>query len=160
MVDLFELVTRLSKSNIDFILIGGYASCIHGASTITQDLDICCKFNEDNLINLMGILKEINPVHRMIPNRIPLDISKENLHTFKNLYIDTDLGQLDCLSYVDGIGDYEAVEKYCEIFELDETRLKILSIEGLIKAKSFLGRDKDLLTIKELEQAKKKNNGD
>ena len=41
MVSLGELLKTLIDAQIDFVLIGGYASVVHGSTMVTRDLDIC-----------------------------------------------------------------------------------------------------------------------
>jgi len=41
--------------------------------------------------------------------QLPLELTDDLCDSLKNLYLNTDLGILDCLSTVAGIGDYEQV---------------------------------------------------
>jgi len=49
-----------------------------------------------------------------------------------------------------GIGDYHALTKNAVEIPLFGRRCRVISLEDLIKAKEALGREKDLLTAKEL----------
>ena len=63
----------------------------------------------------------------------------------------TAIGDVDMLGEVAGVGDYEAVLKESVTETLYDCEIRILSLEGLIKAKRAAGRTKDLLVLPELE---------
>lgn len=68
-----------------------------------------------------------------------------------NFTLKTSIGDIDLLGEVAGIGDYEAVKNESVIDTLYGCEVRILTIEGLIKAKRAAGRVKDLLVLPELE---------
>jgi hypothetical protein len=63
----------------------------------------------------------------------------------------TDLGDLDLLGEVSGLGGYDGVLAAAEATELYGRTVHVLTIEGLLKAKRAAGRRKDLEAIVELE---------
>ncbi len=73
---------------------------MHGCTYVTQDIDICCVFAADKLLALQEALADLHPVHRQTGGRKPLELTAENASQFANLYLDTDLGRLDCLSTI------------------------------------------------------------
>ena len=102
MADFESLLKRLIQHHVDFVIVGGYAAVAHGISYLTQDIDVCCSFEPANLLRLQQALADLHPVHRMTPQRIPLELTLESCQNLKNLYLDTDLGQLDCLGSISG----------------------------------------------------------
>ena len=44
MINLANLIEKLLKRDVDFVIVGGFAAVAHGATTLTQDVDICCDF--------------------------------------------------------------------------------------------------------------------
>jgi len=38
---LSQLIQTLCDSDIDFIVVGGFAALLHGATLVTRDLDVC-----------------------------------------------------------------------------------------------------------------------
>ncbi len=151
MDDLTDIIARLIRAKVDFVLVGGLAAVTHGSSMTTQDIDVCCSFTPDNLIRLQSALNGLNPVHRMTTNQIPLQLTKENCKSLQNLYLETDIGQLDCLSEILGIGGFQDVNKQSETINLDGQTCRILKIDALITAKKAMGRPKDIETIHQLE---------
>jgi hypothetical protein len=153
--DFFNLLQRLARAGVDFVIIGGFAGVVHGCTYVTQDIDICCDFSPANLLALQKALKGLHPVHRMTPNRIKFHLTEKTCNQFKNLYLDTDIGQLDCLESVDGIGDYQQVKKAGELIEVQNIPMCVLDIDSLIKAKKAMNRPRDKEAVLQLEAIKK-----
>ena len=153
--DFHDLLTRLIETQVDFVLVGGFAGVVHGCSCVTQDIDICCDFSPENLLALQQAVSDLHPVHRMTPGRKRLNLTEQTCSQFKNLYLDTDIGQLDCLSFIDGLGDYQMVKQASELIKIKDLPLRILSLGGLIKAKKAMNRPRDRQVIFELEAIKK-----
>lgn len=145
-----SLLKQLNKERVKFIIIGGYAAMAHGAATVTQDIDICCEFKVANLLQLAKALRGLHAVHRMTPQKLPLELTRANAATFKNLYLRTDLGQLDCLSEVLGVGAFATVRKRSVEVDTPWGNCRVMELDALIEAKLAMGRPKDVATAKEL----------
>ena len=148
--DLEGVLSRLIRSQLDFVVIGGFAAVAHGATLVTQDVDICCGFSPDNLLRLQAALAGLHPVHRT-PARPPLRLSAETSREVHNLYLDTDFGPLDCLGRVKGIGPFPVVKRRSVAVELPAGVCRILSIDALIEAKQAMGRRRDREAVIELK---------
>lgn len=70
---------------------------------------------------------------------------------FTILTLTTDLGDVDILGEVSGLGSYEKLLPVSEEMDVFGMRCKVLSLEGLIKNKRIVGRTKDLMLLPELE---------
>jgi len=151
----FSLLEQLVRADVDFVIVGGFAGVVHGCTYVTQDIDICCDFSVANLLRLQEALADLHPVHRMTPNRKKLKLTEKNCGQFKNLYLDTDVGQLDCLSFIDGLGDYQKVEQASEIIKVEDIQLRVLGLDALIIARKAINRPRDNEAIKQLEAIKK-----
>jgi len=145
------LLTRLVEHEVEFVVIGGFAAVAYGVTLITRDIDVCCPFSVENLMRLQQALDDLRPVHRMTPDKLPIKLSPESCRSLKNLYIGTDLGQLDCLSFVDGVGDYDAVREESIEIDVGGGTCRILSIDALIRAKKAVGGRRDLEAVIQLE---------
>jgi hypothetical protein len=82
---------------------------------------------------------------------LPYIFEESTLLNATNFTFQTDIGDIDLLGEVAGVGNYEAVENESVIMELFGFDVKVLSLNGLIKAKRAAGRPKDLLVLPELE---------
>ena len=151
MKDLTDILGLLVKHHVDFVVVGGYAVAAYGSSLVTQDVDICCDFSSENLMRLQEALSDRNPVHRMTPKRLPLILTPEKCRGLKNLYLDTDVGQVDCLGSVLGIGDFSVVKQHSISVEIDDFECRLIDLDTLIEAKKAMGRPRDLAAVQELE---------
>jgi len=97
----------------------------------------------------------MHPVHRMTPDRKKLELTAKNCEQFKNLYLDTDIGQLDSLSFVDGIGDHQDVKNASTAVKVGQMQLRVMSIDALIQAKKAMNRHRDKEAVLQLETLKK-----
>jgi len=134
---------------LEFVIVGGYAAVTHGSSVVTRDLDICAVLSDGNIEKLRQVLAEWHPKHRMTPEKLSfLDVPKSG--PIQNLYLLTDVGVIDILSTVLGIGDFARLRLSAEEFEIDGRVFHVIALEDLIIAKQAMGREKDLLAVKEL----------
>ena len=96
---------------------------------------------------------------RMTPGRKMLELTEKNCGSFKNLYLDTDIGRLDCLGSIEGVGDYQKVKEKSVMIETDGVRLQVLNLDALIESKKAMNRPRDRQAIAELEAIKKLRKG-
>jgi hypothetical protein len=68
-----------------------------------------------------------------------------------NFTLITDLGALDFLGEVAGVGNYLEVKKNSDVMAIFDMDCQVLSLEGLIRSKKAAGRERDLEVIPELE---------
>ena len=146
-----ELLRRLTRSDADFTVIGGMAAVFHGSSIVTQDLDVCAPLDEQNLARIIQALQGINPRFRMHPQRPALPEEPERLKGFRNLCLITDIGIIDILGEVSGVGEFtDAVAKSHSVELEPGLSCPLLNLEALIDAKRAAGRPKDLRAVAEL----------
>ena len=154
MQNLSELTRRLIAGQVEFVLVGGFAAVAHGVTLVTRDVDICCRFSEQNLMRIQKALADLHPAHRSRPD-LPLALTPEQCASLRNLYLKTDLGVLDCLGEVLGVGNFEEVAKHSLEVDLPSGKCRVLGIDALIRAKEAMNRDHDRITVKHLQEIKK-----
>lgn len=150
MVKLNRLIERLCDAHIDFVIVGGFAGMLHGSSLVTRDLDVCAVLNAETVGKLRDALRDVRPTHRLTPQRLSFLETPEPGVGMKNLYLETELGAIDFLGSILGIGEFERVRAASIEIELFGRRCRVISLADLIQAKEALGRDKDLIAAKEL----------
>lgn len=151
MQNLSELVRRLIAADVEFVLVGGFAAVAHGAALVTRDVDICCRFTDANLMRIQEALSDLHPVHRQRTD-LPLDLTPELCAGMKNLYLKTDMGSLDCLGEILGVGNFDEVARHAVAVELPSGTCRVLGLDALIHAKEAMGRDHDKITVKHLRE--------
>lgn len=150
------LLVRLQDSGLEFVVIGGLCVVYHGVPVATFDLDICCPFGEENVLKIESAVKDLNPVHRLTANKLPLEQTRSSFNDLKNVYLQTDLGKLDCLSQVTGLGSYEQVLKQSIMHSMSFGQFRMLNLDALITAKTAAGRQKDLDAVRLLQAVKER----
>ena len=153
MQNLSELTRRLISSQVEFVLVGGFAAVAHGVTLITRDVDICCRFSEVNLRRIEKAFEDLHPTPRSHPD-VPLQLTSEQCASLKNLYLKTDLGVVDCLGEVLGVGNYDEVFKQSVEVDLPYGKCRILDIDALIRAKQAMNRNHDKMTVMFLKKIK------
>jgi hypothetical protein len=103
------------------------------------------------LEKLARALSSFHPLLRAIPDQVPFRLDLSALRSGMNFTLTTDVGDVDILSEVTGIASYLQVEAFSEVMEIFGINCKVLTLEGLIKAKHALGRAQDLRILPELE---------
>jgi hypothetical protein len=151
MTDLLKLINLLQECHAKFVIVGGFAALAHGGSMVTEDMDVCCEFSPENLFRIQEAFVSIHAVHRMTPQRLPLQLDERNVAGLKNLYLATDLGQIDLLGRISGVGDFSDVWKDSVQVELNGKPCRVLSLDALIRAKEALGRPRDLQAVLQLK---------
>jgi hypothetical protein len=58
---------------------------------------------------------------------------------------------VDLLSEIKGVGGFERVARNAETIALFGRQVKVISIDDLIDSKNAMGREKDLMAVRELE---------
>lgn len=157
--DFTTLLRRLVESGLDFVVIGGFAAVTHGSAYLTRDVDICMVLTPENVSRLRRALADWHPRHRMTPQRLSFLDHPAPGATLNNLYLETDRGVVDVLTSVLGVGDFARLKSSAEELDIDGVRVRVMSLADLITAKEALGREKDLLTAKELRALAAKRAG-
>lgn len=150
MQDFRRLLERLTDGGLEFVVIGGYAAMTHGSSLVTRDLDVCAVLSSANVEKIRLLLAEWNPKHRMTPQRLSFMDHPAPGEPLRNLYLQTDHGVVDILSNVLGVGDFDRLAEKAEKLEVNGRIYHFISLADLITAKEAVGREKDLLAVKEL----------
>ena len=111
---------------------------------------MCAVLTHSNVEKLRSSLRDLHPPRRHNPNKLSFLDNPAPGTLIRNLYLNTDLGPLDLLSEITGVGDYDRVASRAVEVEMFGHRVRVIGLEDLIAAKEALGRDKDLLAAKEL----------
>ena len=151
MINLRQTIELFGENEIEFVIVGGIAITLHGSSYLTADLDLCYKRSKDNLERIAAALSPHRPRLRGAPEGLPFVWDAETLRRGMNFTLTTDLGDIDLLGEVAGVGGYEEAFNSSVAFTLYGHEVRILSLDALIQSKRAAGRPKDLLVLPELE---------
>jgi hypothetical protein len=140
------ILIQLLKSNVDFILIGGYAVIYHGYGRTTGDMDIWLKPDNANRDKLIPVLRSLGILDEDIEQ-----ISTMDFNTVLAFHIDEPPKRVDFLTKTVGLTFQEATAK--KVFlPLGEFQVPVLNIDDLIVNKLISGRAKDKADVEELQK--------
>ena len=150
MKSLHLLLQRFADADLDFVVVGGFAGVLHGSSYVTDDLDVCALLTSENISKLRVALGDLHPVHRITHKKLSFLEHPPEGQKLLNLYLETDAGVVDVLGAILGVDGFDTLRKNAIEIPLFGRRCRVISLEDLISAKEAMGREKDLLTAKEL----------
>lgn len=151
MTNFRQLLHLLSESKIDFILVGGMAATVHGATRLTQDIDIVYSRAGTNLGRLVAALAPYQPYLRGAPPGLPFRWDPETLERGLNFTLTTTLGDLDLLGEITGGGRYDDLVSRSSLINVFGESCRCLDLPALIQVKRAAGRPRDLEALAELE---------
>ncbi|MEO6195973.1 MAG: hypothetical protein ABIS20_23380 [Thermoanaerobaculia bacterium] len=151
MVEIENLLGVLGREGVEFIVVGGVAAIAHGASRLTQDLDVVYRRTPDNLQRLVNSLAPYSPYLRGAPPGLPFLWDTETVLRGLNFTLVTALGPLDLLGEITGGGGYEDLLPYSQIVSAFGVECYCLGLDRLIQVKRAAGRIKDFEAVAELE---------
>src|SRR5262245_32619640 len=143
MLDAQSVLRRLIDGKVDFVVIGGLAMITHGSAHVTDDLDVCYRRTMENMSALAAALAPLRPKLRGAPADVPFLWDVQTIKTGMNFTLDTDLGPVDLLGEVAGVGDFDRVLASSDEYAVFGLPVRVLSLEGLIAAKKAAARRKD-----------------
>lgn len=150
MIEFEPAIKALTESKVEFVIVGGLAITIHPVM-LPKTLIFCYLGTSRNLKKIVSAFAPFNPRLRGFPEDLPFIWDERTLQNGTNFTLKTSIGDIDLLGEVKGAGDFEAVKKESVPAKIYDCNVRILTIEGLIKAKRAAGRTKDLLVLPELE---------
>jgi hypothetical protein len=146
-----RILEAITAHDVECVLVGGIAANFHGSAVATYDCDVVVALDSDNLLKLAKALTPFSPTFR---HKLPPQSFDETMAArgdWKNIYLDTSAGVLDCLGDIKGLGDFAACEARSLEADLGGFTIRVLTREALIVAKKAMGRPKDLQTVAQLE---------
>ena len=149
------ILRQLADHQVAYVLIGGLAMIAQGSAYVTEDVDICYSRTPENIVAVAAALAPVHPCLRGAPPGLPFCLDVPTIYAGLNFTLTTDLGDVDLLGEVTGIGTYEQVVARSEERIIVGLKVRVLSLDGLLASKKAAGRAKDRNHILELEELKK-----
>ena len=143
--DFQEFLQALYDNQVEYLLVGGYATIIHGYSRTTGDLDIWVNQTGENYDKLVMAYKQFKmPVFDMTKERFLSDPDVD-VFTFGRPPV-----CIDIITKLKGLNFNEAFRN-AEIREIGESlKVKVIHLNDLIAAKKASNRPKDQDDIEHL----------
>ena len=157
MTDVQRLLDALTAAGVEFVVVGGVALVLRGSSRVTLDLDLCYSRERGNLRRLAAALAPFHPRLRGAPPDLPFLWDERTLASGLNFTLTTDLGDLDILGEISGVGGYAQVEAGSSRLRVGEAQVLVMDLDGLERSKRAAGRAKDLLDLGEIAEIRRRS---
>jgi hypothetical protein len=142
-VNYLEILKTLRRHKVDFIVVGGVCSVLHGAPLAAFDLDVIHSRETGNLTRLWMSFRPL-VAHYRIParqNQMPglSDLASPGHHLLM-----TRFGPLDLLGAIGKGRDYDQLLNDSVELEVGSgLKVRVLTLESLIKTQEETGQEKD-----------------
>jgi hypothetical protein len=161
-LDIGQLIEVLARHEVDYVVIGGVATQVHGHRRTTMDLDLTPDPDPKNLIRLGAALAELE-ARPAEPGFEGADIPTADPERLAIAAIvpplSTRHGQVHVLKEPKGGRAFDQLRKAALVVDLDGTEVAIVSLDDLIRMKRAAGRPSDLDDIAALTEAERKRQG-
>ena len=143
-----DLILReLLDAEVQFVLIGGLASQVHGSPSLTGDVDVCFALDGANLGRLAGALESLAAIRREMPPGRSAPIDARALRAGDVFTLTTRYGDLDLLAHPDPGLDFEALVSHSIAAEVLGVEVRVASLDDLMAMKRAAGRPKDRIEL-------------
>jgi predicted nucleotidyltransferase len=157
----FQVVLQaLSENKVNFLVVGGFAAIAHGSAYVTDDLDICYERTPENYKRIIRAIAQFHPRPRGVPAELKAQFDEHSLAQGTNFTLTTDIGNLDLLGELSGVGGYREIVTKATPLVLDGVTCKIASLETIIRSKEAADRPKDRAVLPELRALKSAKEGE
>lgn len=146
-----EIIRALVAGKVRFVVIGGVAATIQGSARFTNDIDLCYDTADDNVERLAALLSDWNAYLRGVERGLPFIFDARAFRITPIMTLTTDVGDIDVLDVVPGVGDYTAALKASDVVKIPDVEFRSLKLEALIASKRAIRRPKDVEQLIELE---------
>ncbi|WP_232325875.1 nucleotidyltransferase [Spirosoma montaniterrae] len=151
--DVTELFRSLNQHHVQYLLVGGMATALHGYVRATEDLDLWIRVGNENKAGLITALEENDVAGAIYLKDVPLLFGWTSVVAGKRGFT-LDMGHaLKAFSELDFDACYErAVDA-----SFDGVPFKVIHLNDLITEKRATGRPKDQIDVDELTKLTKRN---
>jgi hypothetical protein len=144
----------LTRHDVNFILIGGFAASAQGSPLTTNDVDVVPAGDRENWARLSGALKELRAKVRAVELAQPLPFKHDadSLAASRIWNLTTRYGDLDITQMPSGTQGYDDLKRDAIDIEVGGMHICIASLADIVRSKEAAGRDKDRLALPVLRE--------
>jgi hypothetical protein len=156
-----RIVQVLDRHHVEYVVVGGFGSQLHGADRETYDIDFVPSTARDNEDRLAEALSELGARLRIAgmtdeeARQLPVVIDAATLRAFGSTTWTTDAGPLDVLTELPVAGGRRAFDDLVQRstnVELSGVIVRLASLDDIIDSKSHADRPKDREALPELHE--------
>lgn len=143
----------LARHHVDYVLVGGVAARLHGASRPTKDFDLCPSYTRDNLSRLVAALHDLESTYRGTWDEIP-PLSVDSLWGMEVSIWRSRAGDIDVLLGIPdvvGLMAYQVLRRRATPHEFGWYTVHVACLADIIASKRNANRDRYLGGLPELD---------
>jgi hypothetical protein len=143
------LFAALADAGVDYVLIGGLAAVLHGATAMTNDADIVPAMDRENLVRLSAALTDLDARIRSEaePDGVVFDPHPDLLAAVAMLNLTTRCGDLDVAVRPAGTEGYDDLVVRATPFHIGGLDIPVAALADIIRSKEAADRPKDRATL-------------
>ncbi len=154
------LFRALNEANVQYVVVGGIATILHGYVRATSDIDLVVDLQVEEATKVITVLTDAGYVPKVPVQAIEFAdaakrekwIKEKGMQVFSMYQPDNPLLTIDL--FVKQPIPYNELYSRAVNMELDEVTVRVCSIDDLIIMKKQAGRPKDLADIEKLTRIK------
>ena len=154
LVWLLELVQKLNSKRVPFALVGGYAVALHGAVRGTLDIDLVIPYELGAYESLEAALLSLGLKSRLPVSAQEVFHFRDEYASKRNLVAWSFYHPQEARKIVDVIVTEDLTKLKTKSVSVEQTPVRIVSIEDLIAMKRRSGRPQDIADVEALERLK------
>ncbi len=152
-----EIFKEFESGGVRYLVVGGMAVNLYGYARLTMDLDIMVDLSDENLSRLVAIMGEngytpripVNPQEFISTEKRDEWVKEKGAVVFTFIDPKKPFKQIDI--FLCNPIDFEEAYKRKTVMSVGGINMNIVSIDDLVKIKSFAGRPRDMEDISHLE---------
>lgn len=148
------ILRTLDSNSVRFVVIGGLAMILHGATYVTFDCDLAVSADPEQAASIVAALAPFRPFPPQFGSAENF-VWDERSIVGSVISLVTDLGHLDLIRAAPGLPPFEELWSRSEDRTVAGIRIRVCSLDDLILMKEAANRTKDrnhLLELRELRR--------
>lgn len=146
-----ELLERLAKAEVRFVLVGGLAVNAWGYLRATRDVDLVPDRSPENLTRLEGLLAELGGKVDVDGRLLAPDSTAIFLKTGDRMLVVTELGRVNILQGLPQIPTFAELDPEATTVEIEGLAVRVCSFDHLLAMKRASERPRDRDDLEALE---------
>lgn len=161
-LDVERVLEVLERHGVRYLLVGGVAGQLYGATRATYDLDVVARRERSNLDRAAAALRERGAFMRVgglsdaEARELPMILDGASLEAMEVSTWRTDAGDVDVLANLRNSSgerlDFDELNNAAREVRVGRIVVRLAGLADIIEAKRFADRDKDRDALPELER--------
>ena len=147
------MIERVRRAGVPFVVVGELAAAIHGCQYVTTRTELCVPMGPATAATIGEALRDLNPrPTRMAKSPRATSAAGGKLPELSGRSLRTDLGRIDFVADLAGVGDFARVREAALVREVGSLTYPVLNLDAVVAFNRAAGRGGDGLALRYLER--------